>query len=108
MDGRARALASASAGALLLKSEARLRPRLGTCAVRGSRAAFPHPARVVAQRCDSPRNSRGTEDRARSVNAPTNDETFMRRALELADIAAISGEVPVGAVLVQDGHVIAM
>jgi tRNA(adenine34) deaminase len=42
------------------------------------------------------------------VTTPTPDETFMRRALELADIAAISGEVPVGAVLVHDGHVIAM
>ena len=36
------------------------------------------------------------------------DETFMRRALELADVAAVSGEVPVGAVLVHEGHVIAM
>ena len=32
----------------------------------------------------------------------------MRRALELADVAAVSGEVPVGAVLVHEGHVIAM
>src|ERR1041384_7509060 len=32
----------------------------------------------------------------------------MRRALELADVAMVSGEVPVGAVLVHDGHVIAM
>jgi tRNA(adenine34) deaminase len=36
------------------------------------------------------------------------DETFMRRALELADAAAIVGEVPVGAVLVHENHVIAM
>jgi tRNA(adenine34) deaminase len=42
------------------------------------------------------------------MTAPTADETFMRRALELADVAMVSGEVPVGAVLVQDGHVIAM
>jgi tRNA(adenine34) deaminase len=42
------------------------------------------------------------------VNAPTIDETFMRRALELADVAMVSGEVPVGAVLVHEGHVIAM
>ena len=42
------------------------------------------------------------------MTAPTVDETFMRRALELADIAMVSGEVPVGAVLVQEGHVIAM
>ena len=39
---------------------------------------------------------------------PTIDETFMRRALELADVAMVSGEVPVGAVLVHDGHMIAM
>jgi tRNA(adenine34) deaminase len=32
----------------------------------------------------------------------------MRRAVELADVALVSGEVPVGAVLVHDGHVIAM
>lgn len=32
----------------------------------------------------------------------------MRRALELADVAAVSGEVPVGAVIVHEGHVIAM
>ena len=43
------------------------------------------------------------------MNAPaTLDETFMRRALELADVAMVSGEVPVGAVLVHEGHVIAM
>ena len=42
------------------------------------------------------------------MTAPTVDETFMRRALELADVAMVSGEVPVGAVLVQEGHVIAM
>lgn len=36
------------------------------------------------------------------------DENFMRRALEMADVAAVSGEVPVGAVLVHEGHVIAM
>jgi len=36
------------------------------------------------------------------------DETFMRRALELADAAAVVGEVPVGAVVVHDNFVIAM
>jgi len=36
------------------------------------------------------------------------DEKFMRRALELADFAMLAGEVPVGAVLVQDDQVIAM
>jgi tRNA(adenine34) deaminase len=36
------------------------------------------------------------------------DEIFMRRALELADAAAMMGEVPVGAVLVHEEHVIAM
>ena len=39
---------------------------------------------------------------------PTPDETFMRRALELADVAMATGEVPVGAVLVHEEHVIAM
>jgi tRNA(Arg) A34 adenosine deaminase TadA len=39
---------------------------------------------------------------------PGTDETFMRRALELADAAALMGEVPVGAVLVHEDHVIAM
>jgi len=34
------------------------------------------------------------------------DESFMRRALELADLAAAAGEVPVGAVLVRDGQII--
>jgi tRNA(adenine34) deaminase len=32
---------------------------------------------------------------------------FMRRALELADAAALQGEVPVGAVIVQKGQIIA-
>jgi len=36
------------------------------------------------------------------------DERFMRRALELADVAKAMGEVPVGAVLVHEEHVIAM
>jgi tRNA(adenine34) deaminase len=34
------------------------------------------------------------------------DETFMRAALDLARQAAISGEVPVGAVVVKDGRII--
>ncbi len=34
------------------------------------------------------------------------DERFMRRALELAERARAEGEVPVGAVLVQDGEII--
>jgi tRNA(adenine34) deaminase len=42
------------------------------------------------------------------MSTPTPDETFMRRALEMADVAMVSGEVPVGAVLVHEGHVIAM
>lgn len=36
------------------------------------------------------------------------DERFMRRALELAREAAAEGEVPVGAVIVRDGEVIAV
>jgi tRNA(adenine34) deaminase len=35
------------------------------------------------------------------------DETFMRRALELAREAEASGEVPVGAVVVKDGAIVA-
>jgi len=42
------------------------------------------------------------------MTADSVDETFMRRALELADVAMVSGEVPVGAVLVHDGHMISM
>jgi len=34
------------------------------------------------------------------------DETWMRRALELAHIAEVAGEVPVGAVIVQENQVI--
>ncbi|NVC95843.1 tRNA adenosine(34) deaminase TadA [Vibrio natriegens] len=35
------------------------------------------------------------------------DEQFMRRAIELAELAEAEGEVPVGAVLVKDGEIIA-
>ena len=35
------------------------------------------------------------------------DEQFMRRAMQLAEQAELEGEVPVGAVLVKDGKVIA-
>jgi tRNA(adenine34) deaminase len=35
------------------------------------------------------------------------DRHFMQQALEQAELAAIAGEVPVGAVLVRDGQVIA-
>lgn len=38
---------------------------------------------------------------------PEQDEQFMRRALELAEQAALADEVPIGAVLVQDGRIIA-
>jgi tRNA(adenine34) deaminase len=34
------------------------------------------------------------------------DEQFMRRALELARDAAVSGEVPVGALVVKDGEIV--
>ena len=37
----------------------------------------------------------------------SDDEKFMRRALELAEEGASIGEVPVGAVLVKDGEIIA-
>jgi tRNA(adenine34) deaminase len=39
--------------------------------------------------------------------SPAIDELYMRRALELAACGEAEGEVPVGAVLVHDGHVIA-
>ncbi|HEX9772103.1 MAG TPA: tRNA adenosine(34) deaminase TadA [Steroidobacteraceae bacterium] len=35
------------------------------------------------------------------------DEDFMRRAIELARVAETAGEVPVGAVLVREGEIIA-
>jgi tRNA(adenine34) deaminase len=35
------------------------------------------------------------------------DQTFMQRALELARAAAAAGEVPVGAVIVRHGEIIA-
>lgn len=38
---------------------------------------------------------------------PNSAEKFMKRALELADMAAELGEVPVGAVVVKDGEIIA-
>ncbi|WP_226646166.1 tRNA adenosine(34) deaminase TadA [Microbulbifer variabilis] len=38
--------------------------------------------------------------------ATPKDYAFMRRALELAELAAERGEVPVGAVLVRDGKII--
>ena len=41
-----------------------------------------------------------------SPEPPDADEPFMRRALELAGDAARAGEVPVGAVLVQDGRIL--
>ena len=34
------------------------------------------------------------------------DKKFMKRALELARVAALNGEVPVGAVIVKDGKII--
>lgn len=34
------------------------------------------------------------------------DKKFMKRAMELARIAALNGEVPVGAVIVKDGKII--
>ena len=39
--------------------------------------------------------------------APSSDIDYMRRALELARGAAARGEVPVGAVLVRDGEILA-
>lgn len=47
-----------------------------------------------------------TEDKKNAAGAPE-DEKFMRRALELARECAEAGEVPVGAVMVRDGEIIA-
>jgi len=38
--------------------------------------------------------------------ATVEQEAWMRRALELADCAAVAGEVPVGALVVRDGEVL--
>jgi tRNA(adenine34) deaminase len=38
---------------------------------------------------------------------PPNDEYFMREALRLANKAAVAGEVPIGAVVVREGKIIA-
>lgn len=43
---------------------------------------------------------------AADENALTTDQRFMRRALELARRAEAEGEVPVGAVLVQEGRIL--
>lgn len=48
-------------------------------------------------------NATGNE---KSADERFGDEQFMRRALQLAQRAAATGEVPVGAVLVRDGAVI--
>lgn len=41
------------------------------------------------------------------LNFTDQDKEFMRKAIELADIAESHGEVPVGAILVKDGEIIA-
>jgi tRNA(adenine34) deaminase len=41
------------------------------------------------------------------MNQAELDHQFMRQAIEQAQLAAVAGEVPVGAVLVRDGQVIA-
>jgi tRNA(adenine34) deaminase len=42
------------------------------------------------------------------MHSSLDDEQFMRAALDAARVAAEAGEVPVGAVVVKDGHVIAI
>lgn len=46
-------------------------------------------------------------DALTSRTAATDDERFMRLALEEANLAAAEGEVPIGAVVVCEGHVVA-
>lgn len=41
------------------------------------------------------------------MKSHANDEIYMRRAIEEAKFAAVEGEVPVGAVIVRDGEIIA-
>ncbi|MEF1246780.1 tRNA adenosine(34) deaminase TadA [Vibrio owensii] len=45
--------------------------------------------------------------RLSSLVSSPQDELFMRRAMELAEQAEAEGEVPVGAVLVKDGEIVA-
>ena len=42
-----------------------------------------------------------------SISNPTSDTHFMRMALDLAQQAFLAEEVPVGAVLIQDGNILA-
>ncbi len=46
-------------------------------------------------------------DKLPAASQAEQDEFWMKKALELAEKAAIAGEVPVGAVLVRDGKLIA-
>jgi tRNA(adenine34) deaminase len=45
-------------------------------------------------------------DASEIVSTPVNHDTYMARALQLAQQAAAAGEVPVGAVVVRDGVVL--
>jgi len=47
-----------------------------------------------------------SEDKKATVGS-LDDERFMRRALELAAEAGARGEIPIGAVIVQDGEIVA-
>lgn len=60
------------------------------------------PAGPVAMRGEP-----GAGTNARDLVLATEDERFMRLALEQARLAGIAGEVPVGCVIVNDGQVIA-
>lgn len=51
-------------------------------------------------------NTRCLSHLSQNSDTQSNDDAFMRRALELAHYAESAGEVPVGAVVVRDGEVI--
>jgi tRNA(adenine34) deaminase len=64
---------------------------------------FSHPARFTASRTLGDLRVSESKPAANSFE----DERWMRRALELADAASARGEIPVGAVIVCDGAIIA-
>ena len=47
------------------------------------------------------------EQVSNTIIKPNNDEQYMRKAIEQAKIAEENGDVPIGAVIVHNGHVIA-
>eukprot|EP00741_Cyanophora_paradoxa_P024137 tig00021742_g23312.t1 len=79
-----------------------LRVQVWRGAARAASTADPIVARVRRRR-ETPEPPKPHEE----VPAEPQDEEFMRRALRLAREAAARGEVPIGAVVVRDGEVVA-